>query len=124
MSVPKEDIAEKNDEYHDKLLEKYDKFLEMLDYRNSLYYGALFRQMFSDFSTEEDEGTVEKSIDELAKLLEKACEKLNFDMYNANMKQLHKLFSALIQKLKGSSKLRVYDIDKIEPLVYRMYDDE
>ena len=125
MSVPKEDSTKKSKEdNHDELLEKYDNFLKMLDYRNTLYYGALFRQMFSDFSTEEDTGSIEKSIDELAKLLEKACKKVDFDMYNANMKQLHKLFSALIQKLNGSTKLRAYDLDKIDPLVYRMYDDE
>jgi hypothetical protein len=108
----------------DRLLEKYDNLLQMLDYRNMLYYGALFRQMYVDFATEEDEGPINKSIDDLAKLLEKACQKLNFDIHNANIKQLGKLFSALIQKLNGSTKLRAYDPDVLEALVSRMYSDE
>lgn len=108
----------------DVLLEKYDNFLTMLDYRNSLYYGALFRQMFSDFSTEEDEGKIDKSIDDLAKLLDKACEKLNFNMANSSMKQLHKLFCVIIQKLNGSTQLRAFDLDIYENLLYRMYTDD
>ncbi len=129
MSIPKatENKVKDTDvdfDESDRLLEKYDKLLQMLDYRNMLYYGALFRQMYSDFSTEEDDGTINKSIDDLAKLLEKACQKLNFDIHNANVKQLGKLFSALIQKLKGSTKLRAYDPDVLEPLVSRMYNDD
>jgi hypothetical protein len=107
----------------DKLLEKYDNFLTMLDYRNSLYYGALFRQMFSDFSTEEEDGKLDKSIDELAKLLDKACEKLNFDLTNSSMKQLYKLFSILIQKLNSTTTLRSFDLDIYEQLLFRMYTD-
>lgn len=105
------------------LLEKYDKFLEMLDYRNTLYYGALFRQMFSDFSTEEEEGKIDKSIDDLAKLLDKACEKLNFDLTNSSMKQLYKLFNILIQKLNGTNTIRSFDLDIYESLLFRMYTD-
>ena len=87
----------------DILLEKYDNFLTMLDYRNTLYYGALFRELFSDFATEEEDGKIDKSIDDLAKLLDRACEKLNFDLCNASMKQLYKLYSLLIQKLNGTT---------------------
>jgi hypothetical protein len=108
-----------------RLLEKYDDFIEMLDHRNMLYYGALFRQMYADFATEEDEDApIKKSIDELAKILEKAAEKLNFDIQNANIKQLSKLFSLLVKKLNGTDKLRSYDQDILEPLVSRMYNDK
>jgi hypothetical protein len=107
-----------------RLIEKYDTFLEMLDYRNMLYYGALFRQMYTDFETEEDDGPIKKSIDDLAKLLQKATDKLNFDIHNANIKQLSKLFSVLMVKLNGSTKLRAYDVDILEPLVSRMYNDK
>jgi hypothetical protein len=108
-----------------RLLEKYDNFIEMLDHRNMLYYGALFRQMYADFATEEDEDApIKKSIDELAKILEKAAEKLNFDIQNANIKQLSKLFSLLVKKLNGTDKLRAYDQDILEPLVSRMYNDK
>jgi hypothetical protein len=108
----------------DRLIEKYDRLLQMLDYRNMLFYGALFRQMYVDFSTESDDGPLDKSIEDLAKLLEKACTKLNFDIHNANVKQLGKLFSALIQKLNGTTKLRAYDQEVVDPLVFRMYSDE
>jgi hypothetical protein len=108
-----------------RILEKYDDFIEMLDHRNMLYYGALFRQMYADFATEEDEDApIKKSIDELAKILEKAADKLNFDIQNANIKQLSKLFSLLVKKLNGTDKLRAYDQDILEPLVSRMYNDK
>jgi hypothetical protein len=108
-----------------RLLEKYDDFIEMLDHRNMLYYGALFRQMYADFATEEDEDApIKKSIDELSKILEKAADKLNFDIQNANIKQLSKLFSLLVKKLNGTDKLRAYDQDILEPLVSRMYNDK
>jgi hypothetical protein len=123
IKVPVKDNDVDFDE-NDRLLEKYDKLLEMLDYRNMLYYGALFRQMYADFATESDDGPIDKSIEDLSKLLEKACAKLNFDIHNANVKQLGKLFSALIQKLNGSTKLREYDQDVIDPLVFRMYSDD
>ena len=108
----------------DRLIDKYDNLLQMLDYRNMLFYGALFRQMYADFATESDDGPIDKSIEELAKLLEKACTKLNFDIHNATVKQLGKLFSALIQKLGGTTKLRAYDQDVVDPLIFRMYSDE
>lgn len=111
-------------ENSNRLIEKYDAFLEMLDYRNMLYYGALFRQMYADFETEEDDGPIKKSIDDLAKLLEKATDKLKFDIHNANIKQLSKLFSVLMGKLNGSTNLRAYDVDILEPLVSRMYNDK
>jgi hypothetical protein len=108
-----------------RLIEKYSEFLDMLDYRNMLYYGALFRQMYADFATEDEEDApIKKSIDELAKLLEKAATKLNFDIHNANIKQLSKLFSVLMGKLNGSTNLRAYDVDILEPLVSRMYNDK
>lgn len=126
ITKPKVDEDKINEtlEISNRLLEKYDAFLEMLDYRNMLYYGALFRQMYADFETEEEDGPIKKSIDELAKLLEKATAKLNFDIHNANIKQLTKLFSVLIGKLNGSTKLRAYDVDILEPLVSRMYNDK
>ena len=108
----------------DRLIQKYDRLLQMLDYRNMLFYGALFRQMYADFATESDDGPIDKSIEDLAKLLEKACDKLNFDIHNASVKQLGKLFSALIQKLNGTVKLRAYDQEVVDPLVFRMYSDE
>jgi hypothetical protein len=108
----------------DRLIQKYDRLLQMLDYRNMLFYGALFRQMYADFSTESDDGPLDKSIEDLAKLLEKACTKLNFDIHNASVKQLGKLFSALVQKLNGTTKLRAYDQEVVDPLVFRMYSDE
>jgi hypothetical protein len=108
-----------------RLLEKYDNFIEMLDHRNMLCYGALFRQMYADFSTEDDEDApIKKSIDELAKILEKAAAKLNFDIHNAKIRQLSKLFSLLIKKLNGTDKLRAYDPDILEPLLSRMYNDK
>ena len=123
--TPNEDEINKLIENSSRLLEKYDDFIEMLDHRNMLYYGALFRQMYADFSTEEDEDApIKKSIDELAKILEKAAEKLNFDIQNANIKQLSKLFSLLVKKLNGTDKLRAYDQDILEPLVSRMYNDK
>jgi hypothetical protein len=120
-----EDEINKLIENSSRLLEKYDGFIEMLDHRNMLYYGALFRQMYADFATEEDEDApIKKSIDELAKILEKAADKLNFDIQNANIKQLSKLFSLLVKKLNGTDKLRAYDQDILEPLVSRMYNDK
>jgi hypothetical protein len=123
--TPNEDEINKLIENSSRLLEKYDDFIEMLDHRNMLYYGALFRQMYADFATEEDEDApIKKSIDELAKILEKAAEKLNFDIHNANIKQMSKLFSLLVKKLNGTDKLRSYDQDILEPLVSRMYNDK
>lgn len=124
VNVQEEEIN-KLIENSSRLLEKYDDFIEMLDHRNMLYYGALFRQMYADFATEDDEDApIKKSIDELAKILEKAAEKLNFDIQNANIKQLSKLFSLLVKKLNGTNKLRSYDQDILEPLVSRMYNDK
>jgi hypothetical protein len=123
--TPNEEDINKLIENSSRLLEKYDDFIEMLDHRNMLYYGALFRQMYADFSTEEDEDApIKKSIDELAKILEKAADKLNFDIHNANIKQMSKLFSLLVKKLNGTDKLRAYDQDILEPLVSRMYNDK
>jgi hypothetical protein len=123
--TPTEEDINKLIENSSRLLEKYDDFIEMLDHRNMLYYGALFRQMYADFATEEDEDApIKKSIDELAKILEKAADKLNFDIQNANIKQLSKLFSLLVKKLNGTDKLRSYDQDILEPLVSRMYNDK
>lgn len=120
-----EDDVNKLIENSSRLLEKYDNFIDMLDHRNMLYYGALFRQMYADFATEEDEDApIKKSIDDLAKILEKAAEKLNFDIQNANIKQLSKLFSLLVKKFNGTNKLRAYDPDILEPLVSRMYNDK
>ena len=132
MTTPNADknkIKEENKEqvdYNetDVLLERYDKFLEMLDYRNTLYYGALFRELFSDFATEEEGGKIDKSIEDLAKLLDKACEKLNFDLCNASMKQVHKLYTLLIQKLNGTNEVRSFDLDKLQMLLFRMYTDD
>jgi hypothetical protein len=132
MTTPNADknkIKEENKEqvdYNetDVLLERYDKFLEMLDYRNTLYYGALFRELFSDFATEEEGGKIDKSIEDLAKLLDKACEKLNFDLCNASMKQVHKLYTLLIQKLNGTNAIRSFDLDKLQMLLFRMYTDD
>lgn len=108
-----------------RLLDKYDNLIEMLDHRNMLCYGALFRQMYADFATEDDtDAPIKKSIDDLAKILEKAADKLNFDIHNANIKQLSKLFSLLVKKLNGTTKLRSYDQDILEPLVSRMYTDK
>jgi hypothetical protein len=120
-----EDEINKLIENSSRLLEKYDDFIEMLDHRNMLYYGALFRQMYADFATEDEEDApIKKSIEELAKILEKAAEKLNFDIQNANIKQLSKLFSLLVKKLNGTNTLRAYDQDILEPLVSRMYNDK
>jgi hypothetical protein len=128
MTTPIDKVEEKKDnlEYNetDALLEKYDKLLGILDYRNTLYYGALFREMFSDFSTEEEEGKIDKSIEDLSKLLDKACEKLNFDLCNASIKQLHKLFSLLIQKLNGTTEVRPFNLEILQELTSRMYTDE
>jgi len=122
---PNEDDINKLLENSSRLLEKYDNFIDMLDHRNMLYYGALFRQMYADFATEDDEDApIKKSIDELAKILEKAASKLNFDIHNANIKQMSKLFSLLVKKLNGTDKLRSYDQDILEPLVSRMYNDK
>jgi hypothetical protein len=108
-----------------RLLDKYDNLIEMLDHRNMLCYGALFRQMYADFATEDDtDAPIKKSIDDLAKILEKAADKLNFDIHNANIKQLSKLFSLLVKKLNGTTTLRSYDQDILEPLVSRMYTDK
>ena len=132
MTVPNATIkntveTENNDvpEYNetDALLDKYDNFLTILDYRNTLYYGALFRELFSDFTTEEEDGKIDKSIEELAKLLDKACEKLNFNLCNASMKQLYKLYTLLIQKLNGSTAVRPFDLEKLQILLFRMYTD-
>ena len=128
MTAPmdKVDLKKQNEpEYNetDALLEKYDKFLQMLDYRNTLYYGALFRELFSDFATEEEDGKIDKSIEDLAKLLDKACEKLNFDLCNASMKQLYKLYALLIQKLNGTTAVRPFDLEKLNSLLFRMYTD-
>jgi len=122
-NVDKDKIEQENSET-DVLLEKYDKFLEMLDYRNTLYYGALFRELFSDFATEEEDGKIDKTIEDLAKLLDKACEKLNFDLCNASMKQVHKLYTLLIQKLNGTNAVRSFDLDKLQMLLFRMYTDD
>jgi hypothetical protein len=122
VEVKKQDEPEYNE--MDALLEKYDNFLEMLDYRNTLYYGALFRELFSDFATEEEDGKIDKSIEELAKLLDKACEKLNFDLCNASMKQLYKLYSLLMPKLNGTTAIRPFDLEKLNALLFRMYTDE
>jgi hypothetical protein len=123
--TPNEDDINKLLENSSRLLEKYDNFIEMLDHRNMLYYGALFQQMYADFATNDDEDApIKKSIDELAKILEKAASKLNFDIHNAKIKQLSKLFSLLVKKLNGTNKLRSYDPDILEPLVSRMYNDK
>lgn len=106
------------------LLEKYDNFMNHLDYRNYLYYGALFQQLFKDISTDEEDGKVNRSIDELAKLIEKACNKLKFDIHNASIKQIFKLYTVLIEKLGGSKKIRNYDAERMEQLLHRMYSDE
>ena len=124
MEAKEEDIN-KVIENSSRLLEKYDNFINMLDHKNMLYYGALFRQMYADFATEDDEDApIKKSVDELSKILEKAADKLNFDIQNANIKQLFKLFSLLVKKLNGTDKLRAYDQDILEPLVSRMYNDK
>jgi hypothetical protein len=88
-----------------------------------LYYGALFRELFEDLKTENENGKIDKSITELASILEKACAKLNFDIHNASIKQLIKLYMILIEKLGGSTKLRAYDSYIMEPLMARMYSD-
>lgn len=110
-----------------RLFKKYKIFLQHLDHRNMLNYGALFKQLFIDFKLDDehnDNSKIDRSMDDLAILLEKACEKLNFDIYNASMKQLLKLYSILMEKLKYSKKLREVDLEKLELLLYRMYSDE
>lgn len=119
----KEEEVDDNKEVEE-LLEKYNGFLQMLDYHNPLYYGALLQQLFSDCSIPDEKGTVDQSIDDLSKLIVKAATKLNFDIYNASIKQLHKLFSALMLKLGGTTKLRDYDPDTMDPLLFRMYSDD
>jgi hypothetical protein len=129
--VPKEvkEILNESDENNSdvkkiqELMEKYDNLITFIDYKNMLYYGALFRELFEDLKTENDDGKIDKSIKELANILEKACNKLNFDIQNASMKQLVKLYMILIEKLGGSNKLRAYDSDIMEPLMARMYSD-
>lgn len=106
-----------------KLLIKYDNLIEHLDYRNMLYYAALFKQLFKDFKLDDEEGKIDKSIDDLAKLLEKACDKLQFDIRNASVKQLIKLYGILIEKIGGTKSIRDYDPDVMEPLLFRMYTD-
>ncbi len=115
--------VDNNDSF--RLLKKYDNFVKILDYRNMLYYGALFKTLFKDFKSEENpEGTIDKSIEELGKLLEKACDKLNFDIQNASIKQIIKLYSLLMDKLGGSKKLNQLDLETSEILLSRMYNDE
>ena len=107
------------------LLDKYKKFVSHIDHRNMLYYGALFRELFKDFKTEEDDnGKIDKSIEDLSKLLERACDKLNFDIYNCNMKQLLKLYTVLIEKLGGSKNLRDPNYEILTVLLFRMYSDD
>jgi hypothetical protein len=125
LGKPNNDPIVKNDEEKTiELLHKYDRLISLIDNKNMLYYGALFRQLYKDFKLEEDDqGTVNKSIDELSKILEKACSKLNFDIHNANVKQIIKLFNILIEKIGGSTTLRGYD-ECLETLMYRMYSDD
>ncbi len=112
----------------DRLLNKYHKLLRGLDYRNMLYYAALFQQLFKDFIIDSEEGgKIDKSIEYLAQLLNKACDKCNFDIYNASIPQIIKLYGVLIQKLGGENKLRDLDpqaIKNLETLLFRMYSDE
>ena len=125
MSAEPSNQEHELDRETEKLLEKYDGFLDMLDYHNPLYYGALFQQMFQDFTVSDEKGKIDQSMDDLGKLIVKAAAKLkNFDIYNASMKQLHKLFCALILKLGGTTTLRDYDPDRLEPMLFRMYKDD
>jgi hypothetical protein len=105
------------------LREKYADFLTLLDYKNLLVYAALFRQLFADFATENTYGPVNKSLEELASLLERASVKLSCSIHNMTMPQLLKLFKLLMTKLKGSDTLRPHDSAILTPLMYRMYSD-
>ena len=118
-----DELNQKELENLNNLLEKYDNLINHLDYKNYLYYAALFQQLFTDFETNEEDGPIKKSLDDLSKILQKACDKLNFDIQNANMKQLFKLYTLLIEKLGGSKKIRQLDPDTMETLLYRMYSD-
>lgn len=103
----------------DRLMLKYQALVKMIDYDNMLVYGALFRQLFKAFDTMTNNNTNE----DLAKLLQRACVKLNCQISSMNMEQLYKLYSVLMQKFKegGSMALRPYNADIMRPLMYRMY---
>ena len=104
----------------DRLMLKYQNVVKMIDYDNMLVYAALFRQMFQAF----DGNKINKSLEELANLLQRACAKLSCKISNMNMEQLYKLFSLLIKKFKeaeGNLALRPYNADIMKPLMYRMY---
>ena len=99
---------------------KYQALVKMIDYDNMLVYGALFRQLFKAFDTMTSNNTNE----DLAKLLQRACVKLNCQISSMNMEQLYKLYSVLMQKFKeggNSMALRPYNADIMRPLMYRMY---
>ena len=105
------------------LRDKYANFITLLDYKNLLVYAALFRQMFADFATENTHGPVNKSLAELASLLERASVKLSCSIHNMTMPQLLKLFKLLMTKLKGTETLRPYNDAIMIPLTFRMYSD-
>lgn len=123
-NVPKEKEQNDDETVFLDLIQKYDNLIEHLDYKNPLFYGGLFKQLYVDFKTEQEDGKIDKSIDDLAKLINKACVKLNFDIQNASIQQIIKLFNILIEKLGGSVSLRNYDADILENLLYIMYSDE
>lgn len=105
------------------LRDKYAHVLTLLDCDNTLWYGALFRQLFADFATEHTHGPVKKSLPELATLLDRASVKLSCKIHNMTMPQLLKLYKLLMTKLKGTATLRPYDAAIMVPLMFRMYSD-
>jgi hypothetical protein len=103
----------------DRLMLKYQNVVKMIDYDNMLVYGALFRQLFKAFEPDK----LNKSIEDLANLLQRACVKLSCQISTMHMEQLYKLYSVLMNKFKesGCTALRPYNADIMRPLMYRMY---
>jgi len=119
-------VTEKKEKEKEKEKEvgvKYAHLITLLECDNTMWYGALFRQLFADFATEHTHGPIRKSIPELAALLDRASVKLSCKIHNMTMPQLLKLYKLLMTKLKGTHTLRPYDADIMVPLMFRMYSD-
>jgi hypothetical protein len=98
----------------------------MLDHRNTLYYAAFMQMLYNDFIIDDentDGGTIDKTCEDLAKIIDKACEKLHFNIYNATIPEIIKLFNAIVKKLGGTTTFRVHDLKALELLMFRMYSD-
>lgn len=109
-----------------KLLEYYQPVVDMIDHRNPMYYAALMQHLYIDFIIDDDNddsGTIDKNTYEVGKIIEKACEKLKFNVYNATIPEIMKLFHAIVKKLGGTTAFRVHDLKALEMLMFRMYSD-